>query len=242
MKRLVLPGNLDVGQEVALSSQQAHYLFAVLRLTAGDQLVVVDEGGNQFAALLLARSRRGCRIVFRLPPAEVEPGLKATLCVPLLKGDKLELVIQKAVELGVGAMNLYSARRSVVRPGGNWEKKLARWQAIARAATQQCGRTRVPAITGFYSLAQLVPPPGATAVYAWEQAAGPSLKKCWDQTPPAGQVVLLTGPEGGLEPREAEELDTLGFQAVTLGPRVMRAETAAIAMLACTMYAAGQLE
>lgn len=241
MKQLVVEGRVAVGGDVPLSPEQAHYLFDVIRLAAGEMLVVVDGRGNRYSAELLPRSRRSCRIRSRLPQGDSEPALDVTLCVPLLKGDKLELVVQKAVELGAGEIRFYRARRSVVKPGGNWQRKLARWQAIARAATQQCGRTRVPAISGLHGLEALARP-GGIGLYAWEEEKGTNLRVCLAGMEQGSKLTLLTGPEGGLEAGEARELNRLGFRAVTLGPRILRAETAAIALLACAMYAAGEME
>ncbi len=228
------------GIQAELTEQQVHYLFDVVRLSAGDSLVVTDGRGNQYRAELLSRNRRACEIIAPVA-ADAEAKVDVTLCLPLLKGNKLELVVQKAVELGVARIMLYQAQRSVVRPG-NWDKKLERWKTIALAATQQCGRSRVPEISGLHSLDQLADK-GQLALYAWEEIEGPGLQGYWQKQRDTGAgVVLLSGPEGGLDKEEVAQLDSCGFSPVTLGPRILRAETAALAMVACTMYALGQME
>ena len=236
MHRIVLATPLLPGQAVQLTDRQRHYLVNVLRITEGEEFIGLDSAGG--AHVLRLESYTGQAMVVRkLEEACREPQLAVRLCLPLLKGDKLDLVVQKSVELGVSYIDIYSAQRSVVK-GGNLEKKLSRWQRIALEATRQCQRQSVPILRGLLTLTDIaVTGPG---VFAWEEEKEQRFKTVLAQES-GNKLVLLTGPEGGLTREEAVLLTAAGWKAVTLGPRILRAETAAIAMLTCTMFAKGEM-
>ncbi|MDD4658130.1 MAG: RsmE family RNA methyltransferase [Eubacteriales bacterium] len=235
MRRVVLACPLAPDLAIQLTPEQRHYLFNVLRMGAGEQFIGLDQDGQAFV-IRLEPDGRG--IVLE-PAAEAgrEPEVAVRLFLPLLKGDKLDLVVQKSVELGVAGITLYSARRAVVKEG-NLEKKLARLQRIALEATQQCRRQLVPAVSGLLTLEQVAA--SGSGLFAWEQEDEQELKSGLAAC--SGQAIsLLTGPEGGLAPEEVALLTEAGWTPVTLGPRILRAETAAIAMLTCVMFARGEM-
>lgn len=239
MKRLILQQELKADNP-RLTPDDSHYLTNVLRMSPGDEFILVDTKGLEHRALMVSVEKQGAlfQIQEQLLPSRVEASVSVDLWLPLLKGEKLELVLQKAVELGAASITLWSAKRSVVRPGGNEEKKFARWQAIAKNAAQQCGRTKVPEIQGVMDLKNV--PKKGTRLFAWELERALPLKNALAD--PHQSITLLTGPEGGIDPGEADFLHAAGFQSVTLGARILRAETAAITLLGCTMFALGQLE
>jgi 16S rRNA (uracil1498-N3)-methyltransferase len=239
MKRLILDQELKADNP-RLTPEDSHYLTNVLRMSPGDKFILVDPKGLEHRVLLVSVKKQGAlfQIEEQLLPSRVEAGVSVDLWLPLLKGEKVEIVLQKAVELGVASITLWSAKRSVVRPAGNEEKKFTRWQAIAKNAAQQCGRTKVPKIRGVMDLKDV--PREGTRIFAWELERALPLKSALAGSPQS--ITVLTGPEGGLDPVEAEFLHAAGFQSVTLGARILRAETAAITLLACTMFALGQLE
>jgi 16S rRNA (uracil1498-N3)-methyltransferase len=238
MRRVVFNQALAAGHAAKLDQSQQHYLFDVLRMRPGQMFVAIAPQGIAFIAALEPRSEGTCTILELAGEAGREPELAVDLFVPLLKGDKLDLVVQKSVELGVSQINLFSAERSVVKPSGNTEKKLTRLQKIANDATQQCGRHKVPLVHGIFNLADVALKRG---VFAWEQETRLSLADYLQQHPPSGRLALLTGPEGGLTPGEALILLESGWKSVSLGPRILRAETAALTVLACTMFACGEM-
>lgn len=235
MRRVVLAGPLAPGLAIQLTAEQRHYLVDVLRMRAGEQFIGLDQDGKTFVIQLEPEGRG--TVVELAAEAGREPELAVRLYLPLLKGDKLDMVVQKSVELGVANIALYSARRAVVKEG-NLEKKIARLQRIALEATQQCRRQLVPAVSALFTLEQVVA--SGPGLFAWEQEDEQGLKS-WLETHPGQGLSLLTGPEGGLTPEEAALLTESGWTAVTLGPRILRAETAAIAMLACVMFAGGEM-
>ncbi|MTI95642.1 MAG: 16S rRNA (uracil(1498)-N(3))-methyltransferase [Firmicutes bacterium] len=235
MKRLVVAGHFAPGEAVPLSQEQLHYLQTVLRLSPGDKFVLIDQQGQGYLAVLQSEH---CHLEMTAAIADNEPQIDVELCLPLLKGDKLEWVIQKSVELGVQRIVLYSAARSVVKVTGSFQRKLARWQTIAVNAVQQCRRTRIPEIVGMKNLEQL-PGGDRLSLFAWEEAKDPGLSRLTASV--TGALRILVGPEGGLTEEEAEILTQAGWQQVSLGPRILRAETAAIAMLTCVLFAAGEL-
>lgn len=236
MRRVVLPGSLEPGLAIQLNAEQRHYLFNVLRMRVGDQFIGLDNTGKAF--VLRLEQAEGLAIVSE-EAAELgrEPQLEIHLYVPMLKGDKLDLVVQKSVELGVASITLFSARRAVVKEG-NLDKKITRLQRIALEATQQCRRHLVPAVRGLQTLEDVAA--SGPGIFAWEQEERQGLNT-WLGANPCQSLSLLTGPEGGLTVEEAALLAERGWTAVTLGPRILRAETAAIAMLTCTMFARGEM-
>lgn len=240
MRRIVFCSPLTVGQQAKLDQAQLHYLFDVLRLRTGEKIVGLDNQGNAYIVQLQAKSSGICTVLESAGEIGREPTLAISLILPLLKGDKLDLTVQKAVELGVGEIVLFAAERSVVKPAGSLEKRITRLQKIARDATQQCGRHRVPLLRGLLGLEEVAGEgPG---IFAWERERHLSLRACLEHNPPSGRLGLLIGPEGGLTAAEVKILTKAGWTPVTLGPRILRAETAAITLLACTMFTGGEME
>ena len=170
-------------------------------------------------------------IVFEPRPARV-PALQLVLCQALLKADRFEWVLQKGTELGVGAFVPLITRRVVAGRDGA-AAKLERWRRIVTEAAEQSGRTRVPALRAPVPLGTALAMPGAR-VMCWEQYAGPGLR---DVLVAAGDgpLCLFIGPEGGFAPEEAAEAQRVGARLVSMGPRILRSETAAIAAAALAL-------
>lgn len=235
LQRLIFTRLLTVGQPVELTEEQRHYLVDVMRFKSGDCFTGIDPSGKSFLVQLDLNASRGL-VLALFPEPNREPRVAVKLLVPLLKGNKLELVVQKAVELGVIALDFYLAQRSVVT-GDNFAKKLSRYQKIATEAARQSRRQSVPLLGGLYTLSELAA--AGPGLFAWEEERDEGLKKHLNE--PLPTLSLLTGPEGGLAPAEAKILSGAGWQAVSLGPRILRAETAALAMVTCAMFAAGEM-
>jgi len=222
-RRLFLPPERIGPGEAALTPEARHYLRDVLRLEAGAELELFDGLGAAYPAVLLAGHER-----LRLGPRrEARPALSLWLLLALSRGEKVDLVVQKATELGATGLLAFGAERSVVRlDAGRGEARAGRWARIAAEAARQCGRADVPAVRLSPSLAAALAalPPGL-ALFAFDPGGDPP--SALSGTPSG--VAAVVGPEGGLTPGEVQACEAAGARRVSLGPRVLRAETAALA-------------
>lgn len=200
----------------------------------------LDAEGRSFVLKLLPRTSACCLVLAEAEASSREPRLRITQYLPLLKGDKMDWVVQKSVELGTAEIVFFTAERSIVKWTDNVGRKLARMEKIAKEATQQCGRDLVPAVRGVLTLEE-VAGEGA-GIFAWEEEQRFSLRNFLMSKPMSLSLAILTGPEGGLSPSEVNLLKGLSWSSLRLGPRILRAETAAAAVLACTMFSCGEME
>lgn len=224
---------------VTLSGSEAEHARRVLRMRPGDFFIAVS-GGEEFVCRatevgteeILARiqERRQC-------PGE--PRIAITLYVAYMKADKLELILQKAVELGMGTFAPFVSSRCVKLPkeGGKAGERFAK---IADAAVKQCGRAREVRIEPALSFEQLLEriPGHESVLFAYENSEVP-LKQVFSEVQGQRDLALVIGPEGGFSPEEAERIVAAGARQVSLGRRILRGETAAIALLALTAYEMG---
>ena len=245
MPRFYCPSPLISGDSLLLPPGAARHV-QVLRLQPGDTLTLFNGGfegalptGGEFEATILRMGRSDVEVkigVFTAVEREASRAVHLALGMPA--NERMDWLVEKATELGVASIQPLITERSVLRLSGERaDKKQAHWQSIAIAACEQCGRNRVPVVHAVMGLAQwsktLSPPQGHEMRYLLSLRAGSqALARGLADSP--GRIEsfrFLSGPEGGLS--EAEELATLaqGFAAVTLGPRVLRAETAALAAL-----------
>ena len=221
---------------IYLSETESHHVRNVLRMRCGEEIIVCDYAGAEYKGVLESLEGR-CRVkISSLLSSVAEPELKLILCQCLPKGDKMELIIQKCTELGISRIIPVSSIRCVSRPEGkDAEKKAARWQKIAQQAAKQCGRAVVPHISHLTSLKGL--PEQGRRLFAYELEDSVSLAE--QDLRNERELFLLIGPEGGFESSEAEFLEAKGWEAVGLGPRILRTETAAIAGTAVIMALSG---
>lgn len=233
--RFFFPGRLGNGSEVRLPPDAAHHAARVLRLEEGDPVILFDGRGGEFEARIVRLDRDGVRVKTGAHLAvERESPLEVVLAQGLSSGDRMDFTLQKAVELGVSAIQPLATERSVVKLSDDRASRRAgHWQNLVISSCEQCGRNRVPRVEPVLDLvdwlAQLVPEPGAQSRLLLSPQAEVALK---DLPAPQGPVILLAGPEGGLAPGEVAATLTRGFVAARLGPRVLRTETAALAALA----------
>ncbi len=209
----------------------------VLRLAPGDAITLFDgRGGSHGATLLELGKRHALARVGGYDTTDTEPPFRVTLAQGLAGGDKMDWLIEKAVELGVAAIRPLQAARSVVRLSGERaQKRQAHWQALVEAACEQCGRNRLPAVAPVANLDTWLRAAGEGARLLVSPRAVQSLPAyaaAKRETLLAGGVTLLIGPEGGLAPEEEDAALHAGFTAVSLGPRILRTETAGLACLA----------
>ncbi|RQS70824.1 16S rRNA (uracil(1498)-N(3))-methyltransferase [Burkholderia sp. Bp8963] len=210
----------------------------VLRLQPGDTLALFDGTGGQYRAQLVEIDKRNA--IARLDTfesTEAEPPYRVTLAQGIAGGDKMDWVIEKAVELGAVAIAPLSTSRGVVRLSGERaEKRVAHWRGIVRAACEQCGRNRVPEVApvrgvdAWLDALPAAPADGELRLLLSPRASIPFASL--PAAPPSATVTLLIGPEGGLSPDEEQAARARGFIALSLGPRVLRTETAGAAVLA----------
>ncbi len=235
MKRLHLPQAKSGLSE--LTGEPFHYLSRVLRVKAGDALEVFDGQGQVFAAQVKEVAEAALTLELKEPrPAPRAPAL--TLIQGLPKGDKLELVLQKGTELGVAAFYPVVTARAVSRPKDG-EAKAERWRKIVSEAARQCGRADVPPVAapGPLEAAVAALPQGTQLLVLDEEEHALRLSDALGD----GPVALVVGPEGGLAREEVVALRQSGGVSVTLGPRVLRTETAALAALAVLLHRRGEL-
>lgn len=234
--RFFCPLPLTVGAALDLPEDAARHAVRVLRLREGAGLTLFDGAGGEVDACItaVARDRVTVRVEIRRE-LERESALTLTLVQALQSGDKMDMTVQKAVELGVSRIVPVASRRSVLRlEGERAQRRAAHWRAVAISACEQCGRNRVPVIEEIISLERWlalppVAPEGLRLMLAPEAAHA-----LLGLTPPrAGQPLeLLIGAEGGLAPEEMAAAKAAGFEGVRLGPRVLRTETAGMAAMA----------
>lgn len=239
MHRFFLPQTpIQVGTTVDLEAI-AHQLQVVLRLQAGAQITLLDDQGHAYAVEITTLQRRlALGFVQQQLPDPPEPARQLTLYQCSLKADKFEWILQKGTELGVAAFVPVISERSVVRPAAALLKKYERWHAIIQEAAEQCGRGRLPTLAEPRAWPDAVEHAAGLRLLPWEVTAqqAPRLASfLLGSVPRPTTVSLLIGPEGGVSAGEALAAQQAGWQAVSLGDQILRAETAALAAVAVTI-------
>lgn len=222
-----------------LTGTAANHVLRVLRLRAGEPLTLFDGTGGEYAATIDKSSRDRVTVsVGEHSAVERESTVAITLIQGISRSERMDLVVQKATELGVTHIVPISTERTVVRIGPSQaDRKFEHWRAIAIAACEQCGRNRLPELRAPMSL--------HSWLEGWQPAASALLLSTRASTRlgaalgTAHKIDLLIGPEGGLTADEESAALAAGFRGVSLGPRVLRTETAAIAALAAIQHAVG---
>jgi len=238
--RLYVDVPLD-GTSLALDESEAHYLGHVLRLARGHRLVVFNGRGTEREASVESLQRRGAVLALAaVLPALPESPLDLTLLQALPKSDAMDLIVQKATELGVRALLPVYTEFSVVKlDTDRSERRVDHWRKIARSACEQCGRHTPPLIEPPRPLQAAIEalPTGPTRL-----ALEPSAERVLgEHAPPPHGLVVAVGPEGGFGATDWRRLDAAQFTRATLGPRVLRAETAALAVCAIAQSRWGDL-
>lgn len=242
MSRFFLSDEFKGGAS-CIYGQDAKHISQVLRKKCGDMIELVFKGGQVYAGVITSISPD--KVIVE-PKEQVklntEPPVKIILAQGLPKADKFELVIQKAVELGIHEIVGLELTNCVVRYDEQKKKaRIDRWQKIAYEAAKQCGRTYVPPISGIYSLADFLQcVKHDDLILFYEKACNKSLKLVLENIR-SPEVVLFVGPEGGFTAEEAEMLSQHGAKTAGLGPRILRTETAAITAISVVMYELGDI-
>ncbi|HVN44899.1 MAG TPA: 16S rRNA (uracil(1498)-N(3))-methyltransferase [Steroidobacteraceae bacterium] len=232
LTRVYLDAALEPGASVTLPASAAGHLTRVLRLKAGAAVTVFNGRGGEYAATITRL--RGSAVTLTVGehvPIERESPFPLTLAQGVSRGERMDLVVQKATELGVSRLVPVLTERSVVRLDEEQsDRKSSHWRAIVIGACEQCGRNRLPEVALPARLHEFLRQPAGDAVRLLLSAT--ATRRIEDVARPAKGAMVLIGPEGGLSEAEQEQALTAGFTAVNLGPRVLRTETAAIAALA----------
>lgn len=240
MRRLFVPRARLAGDAAALEAGEAHYLTAVLRLAPGAALEVFDgEGGVREARLEAGEA--GLALALGARRAAPAPAAKVHLLFALARGERSDLAVQKATEVGVARLTPFQAARSVVRlDAARGEERARRWQRIAAEAARQCGRADVPRVDAPTTLARALAEvaPGWRTLLFYE-AGGEPVAQAVDRAAPGHALVV--GPEGGFTPEEVGMALAGGARLASLGPRILRFETAAIVAAALVQHLAGDL-
>jgi 16S rRNA (uracil1498-N3)-methyltransferase len=239
LPRLFLDADLAPDCLLPLSQERAHYLATVLRLAPGAELWVFDGRGGEYLARLEGSLQAPAVCLEGWEAVERESPLTVYLAQGLSRGERMDFALQKATELGVAALHPVVTARSVVTL--DHERRARRslhWQGVLVAACEQCGRNRLPQLHPLLRLPDFLatPPPGLRLLL--DPLAETSLREL---PAPTGPVTLLVGPEGGLSEAEREAARRAGFLGISLGPRVLRTETAPIAALAAMQTLWGDL-
>lgn len=247
--RFLLPDTpLVAGDQLVLPEDAAHQVRDVLRLSTGDEIHLLDGSGYEYSATVVTCERK--RVEVRVGPSsrgQAEPQARIVLCQGVLKAAKYEWVLQKGTELGVAEFVPLLTERAVGAMEETSEAKRRRWSRIVAEAIEQCGGTRMPVLAApkplMHALAAL--PRDAIALIPWEEADAtplvPALRRAVSERAVRG-VYLFVGPEGGFSAREIALAQRHGALPVTLGPRILRAETAAIVAATLALAALGELD
>ncbi len=249
LSRFFVAAALAPEQELRLPDAAAAHAVRVLRLATGDALTIFNGQGGEYAARILANGDDGVRVrVEAWHDVERESPLRITLLQGISRGERMDLIVQKATELGVARIVPLQCERSVVKlDAGQAEKKREHWLAVAIGACEQSGRNQLPEIAAVQRLAAACHEVAQSGMarFTLDTAGSLSLLAAARTTLNGGdglkQVALLIGPEGGLGDNELANAEQHGFVGVRLGPRVLRTETAPLAALAVLQAAAGDL-
>jgi len=230
--RLYIPQPLQEGTTLTVSGQPAHHARNVLRLRAGAGLRLFNGSGSEHAATLLETGRSAITLAVEAPVEPVAPpSLRITLAQGIARNDRMDLILQKAVELGVaGIQPLWMQRSQKHLKGDRMEKRLQHWRGIVISACEQCGRATLPELPEPMNLVDWQDNAADTGLRLMLQPE--SRRTLGELDTPENDVTLLVGPEGGLTPEERTDALRTGFTGICLGQRILRTETAGIAALA----------
>ncbi|MDP3446634.1 MAG: 16S rRNA (uracil(1498)-N(3))-methyltransferase [Eubacteriales bacterium] len=224
-------------ETATITGDDAHHISRVLRMKAGDALSLCDGAGNEFDAVIATVSPEAvvCTVGNK-HASEAESPVRVTLFQCLPKTDKMELIVQKCTELGVFAIVPVHSVRCVVVPGKDYDKKRERYSRVALEAAKQSRRAMVPQVLPLIKLKKIDIKSFDLFLIAYEDENARTLKQALRGANTPATIAILIGPEGGLEEDEVAQLTAAGAVSVSLGRRILRTETAGMAMLAQTLY------
>lgn len=240
--RFYCPLELATAPTLTLPDEIFRHAIQVLRLQVGENLILFNGQGGEYLAQLAAVEKRSATVIIQsFEPNERESPLELSLVQALLKPDKMDFALQKAVELGISRFQPLITQRSVVRTDKEkLEKKLQHWQAVATGACEQSGRTRLPYIATPQTLTQYLSTLESTTTYLiLAPASAQTLQQISLNN--TNKIAVLIGPEGGFTDQEVETCLNSGMQGISLGQRILRAETASTSVVALLQLLKGDL-
>ncbi len=225
---------------IIIDGADAHHIARSLRMAEGDEAVVCDGEGVEYLTRLtrIRDEECQCEIIERLN-SKTEPPVSITLCMAYPKGDKLEVVIQKAVELGVSRIIPFESSRCIKRPKAEKaEKQTARLERIAEEAAKQCGRARIPTVAKPMSFSHMLDEATRSelVLFCYENEDGLTVRDMMAGKEKPASIAIIVGSEGGFSPDEAAEAKARGCKSVSLGNRILRCETAPSFVLSAISY------
>jgi len=245
LRRFIIPPHAVVADQVTITGDLFHHIAHVLRLKKGSRICLADGSGREYLGTI--QRVAGESIAVSLEETQTAqamgsgPGI--TLFQGLPRGEKLELILQKCTELGAAGIVPFVAARSVARvPPGRLREKLARWRRIALEAARQSNRSSVPDISFAVDLAEVLRlAEHPVKLLLWEEEQAGTLKKVLAEIQQPERIAVIIGPEGGLTAEEAASAVQCGFIPVSLGKRIVRTETAGLAILAILQFYWGDM-
>lgn len=232
------------GEQIIITGEDAHHIIKVLRMKIGEQLVICDCKGNDYNCQIesLQKDSVCCKII-EITNSIGEAKADVTLYMALPKGDKMDFIIQKAVELGAKKIVPYIAKRSVSRPDEkSMRKKCDRWRKIAKEAAMQSGRGIIPEVCDVLTHEQAIKQASEYqfAIFLYENEQDTGIKSVLSGKQ-ISSVALMVGPEGGFDDSEVKAAINANMQSVSLGKRILRCETAPLVALSIVMYESGNI-
>lgn len=242
MRRFFLNG--IISETMELTGTDAHHIARVLRMAVGDNVIIADENERTAKAEITAITDEVVTLsLIEYLEDDSEPTVKVRLAQCLPKSDKMEFIVQKAVELGAVSIQPVNSENCVVKYTADKQaKRVERWQKIAHEAAKQCKRAAVPTVEPIITLKELLScvDDDETVLFCYEAEDGRTLRQALN-THQSEKYTVLIGPEGGFSPEEARLCQEMGAYPVSLGSRILRTETASLAALTMVLYAHGEL-
>lgn len=239
----VAPEKIE-GDTIEITGEDVRHIVKVLRLKNGDEVIIADGTGQEYYGKLAAAKKERVTVkVERKAFAASEPPVKVTLLQGIPKGDKMELIVQKCTELGIFRIVPVAAARTIVQLSPEKARnRVERWQRVAEEAAKQSQRAIIPCVEEVRTVEAAISKFGqGLMLVPWEEERSRTMKEVLQQHGQAKDVTLLIGPEGGLEASEVELAMSQNAVPVTLGPRILRTETAGWAALTMILYELGDL-
>ena len=242
MARFFMAGTNLAGGTAIIRGRDAEHV-KVLRLRPGEDVVISDAQGTDYKCRLVETRKDEAEFeIVEVVPCPAEPSVEVSVICGLPKGDKTEYIIQKCVEAGAHDISFFQANRCVARPDAP-EKKLERWQRIAEEAAKQSGRGIIPQVSwaGEFAEALNIANQKELKIFLYETGEREGLDAVLEANKQAKSVALITGPEGGFAPFEADLARIVGLHICSMGERILRCETAPVVATTAVMYATGNL-
>lgn len=233
---------LQPGQTLSLPEEATNYLVRVMRLREGDRCVLFNGDGHDYRATIVSSGKRDAQVhIDDAQWLDNESPLAITLLQGIARGEKMDLILQKATELGVAAIVPVNAERTEVKlDAARAQKRLTHWRSVISSACSQSGRARLPPVAAPQALASALDSLPADSLRLTLDPLGEHRLASLPPAPANG-VVIAIGPEGGWSPRDRQQLAAAGFQGLQLGPRILRTETAGLAAIAALQSRLGDL-